>query len=311
MKKGILNIACSTDRNYAPLCGVMLCSLLENNKENTIHIHILEHGIDTEIADRFIRQANRYGATCSFHDVDESKLEGCKFRTKVHQLSKAAYYRILLASILTDIETVLYLDCDMIVRKSLRSIFSYDLNNYPIAAVRDYDQVYNSKHFEQMNFSEGDEYFNSGCLLINLRYWRENDSETELLAFAKMEREVFFHDQDALNYVFRGNWLRLPPSWNRYNVFNIHCKGLFDNDKEIYDFWDDPFIVHFPGKLFKPWFNSCFIPFKHEWDYYMGISEWREFKYLKNPNPLFAFIKTIYTKMKFYILSRTGRYLKK
>lgn len=307
----IIHVACSTDDNYAALCGVMLCSLLENNKKNRVHIHILEHRLDDKQRNKLLLQSERYGARCTFHDINDAILEGCKYRSKVHQLSKAAYYRILLPSVLNEIDKVLYLDCDMIVRKDLCDLYSKDLNGYPLAAVRDYDQVYNKEHYEQLRFSDKDEYFNSGLLLINLCFWRENNSEESLISFAKSERKVFFHDQDALNFVFKNNWIRLQPSWNRYNVFNIHCKGLFENKKEVFLFRNNPGVVHYPGQLFKPWFTNFFIPYKSEWDYYRKKSEWSDFGYLKNPKPFFALFKILFVKLKFGILFRTSYYIKK
>lgn len=38
--KNSINILCATDDNYAPYCGVMLTSLLENNKQYNIDIYI-------------------------------------------------------------------------------------------------------------------------------------------------------------------------------------------------------------------------------------------------------------------------------
>ena len=44
----IIHIACSTDDNYAALCGVMLYSLMENNKQNRLHLHILSNELSEE-----------------------------------------------------------------------------------------------------------------------------------------------------------------------------------------------------------------------------------------------------------------------
>lgn len=233
----IIHIACSTDDNYAALCGVMLYSLMENNKQNRLHLHILSNELSEENKNKFRRQSDRYGVCCSFHTVNETLLEDCKYRTKVHRLSKAAYYRILLASTLADVSKVIYLDCDMIVLKDLSAIYNLDIAEYGVSAVIDYDMTKDADHFSQLNMSVEEPYFNSGFMLINLDYWRANDSEKELLKFATMPRHVYFHDQDALNYVFKHKWLRIEPKWNRYNIFNINVANLFANKKEMQDFF--------------------------------------------------------------------------
>ena len=33
-----INILCATDNGYAPYCGIMLTSLLENNKESSVRL---------------------------------------------------------------------------------------------------------------------------------------------------------------------------------------------------------------------------------------------------------------------------------
>ena len=53
----IIHIACSTDDNYAALCGVMLYSLMENNKQNRLHLHILSNELSEENKNKFRRQS--------------------------------------------------------------------------------------------------------------------------------------------------------------------------------------------------------------------------------------------------------------
>lgn len=35
------HVACCTDDNYVQACGVLLCSLFENNPNSRFHVHIL------------------------------------------------------------------------------------------------------------------------------------------------------------------------------------------------------------------------------------------------------------------------------
>ena len=172
-------------------------------------VHILANMLSDDNRNRFQRQCETYGAQCLFHQVNESRLEGCQYRTKVHPLSSAAYYRILLASILEEVSRVIYLDCDMIVRSDLSQAFGMNLGGNGVAAVEDYDTPVDMEHYRQLGLNDGDKYFNSGFMVIDLDYWRQHNTEQQLLQFAKRKRKVYFHDQDALNCVFRTNWQRL------------------------------------------------------------------------------------------------------
>lgn len=295
-----IHVACSTDDNYAVLCGVMLCSLLTNSNDcKQIHIHILVSLLSKENRQKFSTQVESFGAKLSFHIVDDTLLEGCKYRTRKHQLSKAAYYRILLASLLPDIDTVVYLDCDMVVLRDITSLMGIDISRYAVAAVEDYDLLRIPEHRQQLQFTEFDRYFNSGFMLINLKYWREHDSEKQLLEFSKQERKVFFHDQDAMNAVFRGSWLRLPPAWNHFNVFQVRSENMFADKKELQQFNKYPYVIHYGDRYFKPWFKLPLIPYWRTWRRFKRLSEWSDFKLRKPERLAYTIAKIFYTKLKF------------
>ena len=302
-----IHIACSTDDNYAPLCGVMLCSALHNNKGGQMVVHVLANELSFDNQSRLTRQCLRYGALCKFHKVDNKRLEGCQYRTKVHPLSSAAYYRILLASILPEVSRVIYLDCDMMILSDMSEVYDMNLAGHGVAAVQDYDTPVDMEHYRQLGLSEGDKYFNSGFMVIDLDYWRKHNTENKLLEFAKRERKVYFHDQDALNCVFRGNWRRLSPEWNYFNVAQIRVRHLFQDKDEARRFFRSPKVVHFPGRYFKPWLDTECIPYRSQWLHYLDISEWKDMTLRRNERRWYTVAKTLYVKLKrlFYQLEYT------
>ena len=299
-KSSAIHVACSTDDSYAVLCGVMLYSLLANsNDSKQIHIHILISSLNKENRKKFSTQAEKFGAKLTFHVVDDTLLEGCKYRTRKHQLSKAAYYRILLSSILPDIDTIVYLDCDMVVLGDLAPLMEFDISRYAVAAVEDYGLLQIPTHRQQLQFTADDHYFNSGFMLINLRYWRDHDSEKQLLEFSKRERNVFFHDQDAMNAVFRKTWLRLPPACNHFNVFQVWSEYMFSNKEELQQFDNAPYVIHYGDRYFKPWFKLPLIPYWWTWRRFKRLSEWKDYV-LKSPEKVvYTVAKIFYAKIKY------------
>ena len=173
MNDNTLNICCCTDDNYAQYCAVMLCSLFENNRGNNIIVHILISTLSESNTKGLKNLGFRYGANILFHKVDSAKLSGCQYRIK-RPLSEAAYYRVLLASILKDVDKILYLDCDIIVKGNIRELFEIEMDNYALAAVQEPVEI-EEVHRLQLSIPYGESYFNSGVLLINLNYWRENN----------------------------------------------------------------------------------------------------------------------------------------
>lgn len=246
------HISCSTDENYVATCAAMLASLSENNQQTKWLVHILVSDLQEHYKDRLIKY---FEATdnidIQFYEVNKDRLTGVKYRQN-NPLTAAAYYRILLSSILPDsVDRVLYLDCDLLVLGDISDLFRIDLTGYACAAVKDILRI-TDEHRLQINLPFDKGYFNSGVMMINLDFWRKERCERTLIDFAKRERHVFFHDQDALNYVFKGKWFQLSPQWNRLYP-SVYPDSFFHSTEDM-DAFEQPKIIHFGGIL-KPWKN--------------------------------------------------------
>lgn len=248
----IYNITCGTDDKYAQHCLAMLCSLFDSNKDKHIIVHILINKLSDSYKNDINKLSQKYSNEVIYHVVDDNQFEGVKFKAK-RPLTKAAYYRLKLPTILGNVNTVLYLDCDMIVLGDIDELFNIDLNGYALAACKD-PMPYNNLHRRQLNHPVGTNTFCSGIMYINLNYWREKNVEPICMEFAKRDRNpVYLHDQDVFNYVFRNKWYMLPPKWNVSPNRNI----VDDNSYKDYDYNDyeiAPAIYHYYDSI-KPWQN--------------------------------------------------------
>ena len=263
------HVTCNTDDNYAQHCCAMLCSLFENNKDMGFNVHILTSGLSVNNMGQIKKLCEKYQSQLMVYDVDESRLEGVKFR-KSRPLTKAAYYRILLPDYLDkSIERVLYLDCDMIVMGSLKELFDLEIDNYALAATLDC-MPWNSIHRSQLQFEADERSFCSGIMMINLKYWREHDAMEKLLEYSKRDKNpVHLHDQDSFNYVFKKQWFLIPPKWNKpSNSFLTNMDNLQYFD--IFEYVYNPKIIHFSSQA-KPWLNMTF-PYSSEYRFYLDLS---------------------------------------
>ncbi len=147
------------------------------------------------------------------------------------QLSPTAYTRLSLAEILPiEVERVLYLDCDIIVRDDIAQLWQYDLQGQALGAVKDFGIMASHKSWAQkcrlMPLHDGMDYFNSGVLLLDLQMWRQEGYGQTLLDMVQKQRFPH-HDQDALNLLFCGRWQALPMRWNVIPpVYNMFLKVL-------------------------------------------------------------------------------------
>ena len=155
----------------------MLCSLLEHNP--IIRIHFFHGSIPRSELLKLEALAANYGCEkIVFYDVRQANFEDLRVDKWA---SIAVYYRLLAPRLLPDtIEKVLYLDSDLIVRKSLAPLWNTDIADRPLAAVPDY---IGGTAGRDLGLPDGTKYFNSGVLLMNLQYWRRTVSYTHLILF--------------------------------------------------------------------------------------------------------------------------------
>jgi lipopolysaccharide biosynthesis glycosyltransferase len=180
-------------------------------------------------------------------------------------LSIATYYRLFSPRVLpANLTKVLYLDSDIVVRRSLSGLWNTDLNDHALAAVEEFGDFRKTPRIRK---------FNAGVMLINLDFWRRNSVAEQAMAFARNHPEkVEWHDQDALNAVLDDRWIRLSAIWNEQTgvVSALRMEPA-----------RDAAIVHFEGPV-KPWQWYWNVrvphPLKYEYHRYRSRTPWRRYK---------------------------------
>ena len=292
------DIVINTDDNYIQHAMAMLCSLYENNGGHDITVHVLQKDLSEKSRNYITGLSIRYGNNAVFYTVDEVPLRGVQFR-KNRPLSMAAYYRLLLSSILPqELDRVLYLDCDIIVVRDIKEIFEIEIDNYALAASLDYFP-YTQQHRLQLHMEVGERTFCSGVMLVNLEYWREHNVEPGLLEYAKRHRdEIHLHDQDVLNYYFKKKWFLLPPKWNRVAssikpLPYCHYRGF-----DLRDYVLSPMLYHYASIGIKPWFDAP-SPCKDVYVDYLCKSGYNEIRFNKVTQSTYIWLS--YITLKYYI----------
>lgn len=264
-----MDIVCCTDNNYVIPCGVLVTSICVNNPKEEITVHILTEGISPENQEVLKKVVAKYGQQIQFYTVDKKVFANCPIS---RHITLATYFRLIMTDILPkSVEKVLYLDCDVVVRHSLRSLWDTDIKSYAAGVIPDMS-IDDIRIYNRLQYSPSLGYFNAGVLLVNLRYWRENNlSESFFEIINKYPERLRYHDQDVLNIVLKEIKLTIPL---KYNVQH----GYFFKDPLISRaYWDekeqainDPVILHYSGS--KPWFIEFEPPFKKDFAFYLNIS---------------------------------------
>lgn len=253
-----IDIAMSVDDNYAKYCATTMCSILDSKNEcDEIFFHIL-HG---DILDENIARLALFPNT-KLYKLNESEFSPYVRREK-HVGFTPMFYRLKLASILKNIKKVIYLDCDIIVVKSLSELYSVDISNHVIAAVPT-DANFYKNNMDRLGIQgvPGGFYFNSGVICMNLEKIRNEKIENDFFEYLKENSQTIqFADQDTLNAVLQGKCLALD------SKFNFVPNPKFHNKEFCKTIPKDITIIHFAGA--KPWGKGFYNPFTDEfWRYY-------------------------------------------
>ncbi|MCS6762585.1 MAG: glycosyltransferase family 8 protein [Candidatus Devosia symbiotica] len=243
-----IHIALTFDDNFwAPAYALMRSICLSSRRRADMVFHLLHLPLSAQHVQDLQAIESEFGARlCWYNLADNAEFD--HFVTDLPtstQWPKVVYGRLLLSSLLpAEVERVIYLDCDMMVRDPIENLFGLDLEGFPLAAVRDsVDPFIMGKRDMMQNrdlFEYADPYFNSGMLLIDLVAWRSIDIKPQVKALAGrgiMSR--LYYDQDILNLIFYNNWLVLPWRWNTIDAHAAH-EGM------------NPAILHYTRKS-KPW----------------------------------------------------------
>lgn len=271
-----INILCSADNNYAAYCGVMLTTLYENNKDCDIDVYLLTDGLSENEIRKFQQFEQHYKTTIHIITVRRESFRHCPVREGDH-VSLTAYYRVACDELLPKtLHKILYLDCDIMVKCDLRPLWNMDIADKAMGVVVDGWHIRNEKRLELENKT----YFNSGVLLINLDYFRENRISEKCLNYIHdFPDKIILHDQDVLNIICHGQLLYLPLKYNFQTAF-LRTERTFD-DSLVEDVHisinDGNLIVHFDA-FPKPWNKHLHVehPFTKEWRRYRKRSLWSD-----------------------------------
>ena len=273
-----IEILCSCDEPYVPHAATMLRSLLEHNNVHRIHL------LSETIADRELAKLKsltaRFGSELLFYKIAPEDLRGVHLPP---YWSIACYFRLLAARIIpANIGKILYLDADIIVRRSLMDLWNTELRDRAFAAVED---AFWDPKLDYVPLPPDVKYFNSGVMLINLDYWRQNNVYERAIAFIRDNPDkVNYVDQDALNAILINQWINLPAVWNDMARSTLHVPAV--RNKHV----EDPAILHFVGP-YKPWMWSCKHPFKYEYRKYRRKTPWP--RYREEGKPRYHLLRSV------------------
>ena len=277
-KKYEIPLAINIDNNYHLQAIVFLTSLMENIGPNTKYdIYIM---IPLDFSKKY---KERIDSLKDLYGSDKINIKYLIMKntfsnaiTSEH-ISTSAYYRLLLSSILPNVDKIIYSDCDVINFQDLSEMYNLKLE----------DDIYFRGFLDYFGHQEellefgisSDMYMNSGILLMNLKSLRKYGIERELIDLC----ENYFlehHDQTAINVICSDNLEKLPIKYAIFNFESYDKLVEYNNEqnwkyryseKELKEGYYSPVMLHYAG-FDKPWSKKN-VKFEEYWWFYARKTE--------------------------------------
>ena len=233
----IKTIVLAGDCNYTTQLETTIKSILYHNRDVKIYI------LNQDIMPDWFRKPRKIARMLGSEIIDVKLPEQTVFQNwkKQAHISSIAYARYFIPDYIQE-DTVLYLDCDLLINDKLDSLFDQNIEERYIAAIRDVN-------------GQG---FNTGVLLINNKKWRQEKLkerliEQSILTTKEVEEgsfEYFNGAQTIFNQVLQDDWLELGRAYNLQVGHDV--VALYNNWQEHLAFNDKPVVIHFTTYS-KPW----------------------------------------------------------
>ncbi len=246
-----IHIVYTLNQAFVNFAAVSVYSVL-NSQTRRCHFHFVHDGDLTDVQQRKLRDfVRKNGSDASFHRVHAEFPRDLAGTTT---WSIAVLYRLALTFILPrDVNRVIYLDGDTLVRRPLDELADMKLSAAGLGAVPEPHEA-----IARLGLPLDSAYLNSGVLVIDLDTWRENRTSEQLLELAvEKSASWVYPDQDILATHFAGAWKRLPPEFNVNHRF-------FSGPSSLPLPTSNPHLVHFSGQGCKPWETHREHPFADE-----------------------------------------------
>lgn len=276
------NITSAADEKYICHIATLLHSITDNKSgDDNITFHLLSNGVSECNIQKLHTQV---GDKCNIVVYNISNLRHLLPAGIPATIAITAYARLFLADIIShDIKTLLYLDCDTIVNKSLTPLFKINMGDFLAAGVL--DTLPDNKSKTSVELNRIDPYYNSGVLLINLELWRKENIKKKFIKYLVSKKGiVHHHDQGIINHVLKGRIFTLPVEYNLTSNYFSHPYNYlskrntpFYPEKEIIEAKNRPAIIHYTeGFLLRPWVMGSQHPLKKIYLKHKSYTEWKD-----------------------------------
>ena len=239
----------------------MLESLMRNNQGIRFIAHTFADDLSEDSIKKFDDVLRGGGCELVLHDLPENSRDLISNAPTLSHISIATYYRLFLPYVIDkSVKTILYLDCDIMIRGSVEALFEAKNTDMLIVGVSDINEE------DHANRIGVDKYVNTGVLNMDLPGIRQmytmDSMLKEISKIMGQPENIVLGDQDIINLLFKGHIEEVPIYYNfQLLIHKAYCIKNPTLMRRIA-------IAHFiTGD--KPWNNDYLIVFAREYYSYL------------------------------------------
>ena len=277
-----MHIMFETDAHFVhPTCVAITSLLVNSDPKDKLNVHIITSGVSADDKARFETLKNIRNFNLDIQDYDVSKDTDLELYSSWSGWSPIIWARVHASEIFPNLNKVIHIDSDMIVKKSLKDYWKIDLTNDYIAAVP------RMAWLQSKNYP----YFESGFLMMNLDSFRRDNMPEKIIAQIKKGQEeskgvssifgeMFYTDEQAMTELCKGHIHALPLRCNVWQteVPRKYPSGfLSQSDFTMKYEQTHPVILHYnspnkPWKLTREEYSKRYPVYLYdEWKHYEDI----------------------------------------
>lgn len=276
----IINLIYCLDDNFAKVCATSIVSVIQNKGSERISFYIIDNGIDGENKKHIASLIDKCdGCNVTFLPFPDLSKHFENLHFDENHLSISTFGRLFISELLeSSVEKAIYIDCDTIVKTSLKNLYEYDLSGKTLGGV---DDCKSGIYRKVLGTNKNAPYINAGVLLIDLKLWNENKCEERLVQYInKHNGKIHFEDQGAINAVLYNEIKLLPLKFNvMTHLYDLSYDELMYfrnpvipyNKEEVESAKNEANIIHFTSSFLtcsRVWYKDSNHTMKDLYDTY-------------------------------------------
>ena len=242
-----MNILITSDSKYLKQIVVLLKSI-ELNNAGKHNVYLMYR----ESEKMRLSGINKEVFNINYIEVDDKYLDEYPQLEKRYPVE--IYYKLIAHLHLPkDIDRILYLDPDIVVKGDISEFYNYDFKDNYYVATSHVKKVCKKFNDIRLGLEKEIPYINVGVMLINLEALRKIDVKRDIDEFLKENRyKMMLPDQDIISCLYGDKTIILDDIIYNLGEKNFRQRRLVDKNMNIDFVEDNVKIIHYYGRN-KPW----------------------------------------------------------